>query len=257
MDIQNYEEIELDIKELIMVVLKKIWIIIIATLLAAVFAFMISKFKIAPQYESSTTLYLIANSDNTTVTYSDLQVGTQLTNDYMALVKSRPPLEDTLEDLNLDITVKQLADLIRVSNPTNTRIIEITVRYKDPEVAKAIADKLREASADHIEDIMDLKKINVVQEGNVPDNKVSPNIMQNTLIGGILGGIVAVLIILVVYFLNDTIKTPDDVERYLGLSVLGSIPLQEDDVPTKKKKRRNKLIRDTRKNKPKKRTRRS
>lgn len=236
MDNQNYDEIEVDIKELIMVLLKKVWVIIIATIFCAIIAFAISKFRIEPKYESTTKLYLIANSDNQTVTYSDIQVGSQLTNDYMALVKSRPVLEDTISELNLDATTKELEDLISVSNPANTRIIEVTVKYSNPYTAKKIADKIRESSADHIENIMELKKINVVEEGNVPIEKVSPNITQNTLIGGILGAIISVLSILIVYFLNDTIKTPDDVERYLGLSVLASIPIQEGEVASKRKK---------------------
>ena len=236
MNNQNYEEVEVDIKELIMILLKKAWLIIIVTIFTAIIAFTISKFRIAPQYESTTKLYLVANSDNQTVTYSDIQVGSQLTNDYMALVKSRPVLEDTISELNLDATTKELEDLISVSNPANTRIIEVTVKYSNPYTAKKIADKIRESSADHIENIMELKKINVVEEGNVPIEKVSPNITQNTLIGGILGAIISVLSILIVYFLNDTIKTPDDVERYLGLSVLASIPIQEGEVASKRKK---------------------
>lgn len=240
MDNQNYEEIEVDIKELIMVLLKRVWIIITISAFTAIAAFLFSKFYITPQYESTTKLYLIANSDNQTVTYSDLQVGSQLTNDYMALVKSRPVLEDTISELNLDTTTKELEDLISVSNPANTRIIEITAKYRNPITAKKIADKIRESSANHIENIMDLKKVNVVEEGNVPKDKVSPNITQNTLIGGILGAILAVLIILIVYFLNDTIKTPEDVERYLGLSVLGTIPIQDDDVVSTRRKKRKK-----------------
>lgn len=238
MDNQNYEEIEVDIKELIMVLLKRAWIIIIATIFTGIIAFAISKFRIAPQYESTTKLYLLANSDSQTVTYSDLQVGSQLTNDYMALVKSRPVLEDTISELKLDVTTKQLTDLISVSNPANTRIIEITVKYTNPNTAKNIADMIRESSADHIKDIMDLEKINVVEEANIPRDKVSPNVTQNTLIGAILGAIVAVLAILIVYFLNDTIKTSDDVERYLGLTVLANIPIQEGEVSSKRKKAR-------------------
>lgn len=238
MNNQNYEEVEVDIKELIMILLKKAWLIIIVTIFTAIIAFTISKFRIAPQYESTTKLYLVANSDNQTVTYSDLQVGSQLTNDYMSLIKSRPVLEDAISDLKLDITTKQLVDLINVSNPANTRIIEITVKYNNPNTAKKIADKIRESSADHIENIMELEKINVVEEGNIPIEKIAPNIMQNTLIGGILGTIVAILVILIVYFLNDTIKTPEDVERYLGLSVLAIIPIQEDEVASKRKRTR-------------------
>ncbi len=90
---------------------------------------------------------------------------------------------------------------------------------------------------------MDIEEVNVVEEGNVPQGKVSPNVLLNTLIGGILGGIVATLVVLIIYFLDDTIKTPDDVEKYLGLSVLGSIPLQEGETVARGKKKKHSILR--------------
>ncbi|NLJ89822.1 MAG: protein-tyrosine kinase [Clostridiales bacterium] len=253
MDNQNYyEEIEIDIKELIGVVLKRFWIIFIVTLVTAIIAFTYSKFRITPQYESTTQIYILSKSEDAErVTYSDLQVGSQLTNDYMALVKSRPVLETVISDLNLDVTNKEFANKIEVSNPSNTRIISITARYSDPEVAKEIVDKIRDVSSEHIKKIMDIEEVNIVEEGNVPQNKVSPNILQNTIIGGILGGIITTLAILIIYFLDDSIKTADDVERYLGLSVLGTIPLQEGETLSKgRKKKKSTMYRNKPMNQP-------
>ena len=252
-DNYNYEEIEVDIKELIGVILKRIWIILLVAVATALVAFLFTKFRITPQYESSTKIYLIAKNseDSNKITTSDLQLGSQLTNDYIALVKSRPVLEEVIADLNLDVSLKQFDELIKISNPDNTRIIDITVRYSSPETAKLIADSVRDISSEHIKDIMDLEQVNVVEEGNIARDKVSPNITQNTLIGGILGAIVATLVILIVYFLDDTIKTPDDVERYLGLSVLGSIPILEGEAVPKKKGRYNLLKRNKKKSNPK------
>ena len=118
MENQNYyEEIEVDIKELIGVILKKFWVIFIITVLAAIVAFTYSKFRITPQYESTTQIYILSKSDDANrVTYSDLQVGSQLTNDYMALVKSRPVLETVISELNLDVNNKSFAKMIEVSN---------------------------------------------------------------------------------------------------------------------------------------------
>ncbi len=237
-DNYSYEEIEVDIKELIGVILRRIWIIFLVTLGTAIIAFLFTRFRITPQYESTTKIYLLAknNDDSNRITTSDLQLGSQLTNDYIALVKSRPVLEEVISDLSLDISLKNFEQLIKVTNPDNTRIIDITVRYSDPNTAKLIADNIRDISSEQIKDIMDLEQVNIVEEGDISNDKVSPNIIQNTLIGGILGGILATLIILIIYFLDDTIKTPDDVERYLGLSVLGSIPLQEGEVVANRKK---------------------
>ncbi len=226
------------------VVLKRFWLILIVTVLAAIIAFTYSKFGITPQYESTTQIYILSKGDDSDrVTYSDLQVGSQLTNDYMALVKSRPVLESVISNLSLNIPTKNFSNLINVSNPSNTRIINITVKYSDPVIAKQIADDLRDTSAEHIKNIMDIEEVNVVEEGNVPQGKVSPNVLLNTLIGGILGGIVATLVVLIIYFLDDTIKTPDDVEKYLGLSVLGSIPLQEGETVARGKKKKHSILR--------------
>ena len=248
----EYEEIEIDIKELIGIVLKKLWIIILVAVITAIVAFALSKFYISPQYESTTKIYLIAkNEDSNKITTSDLQLGSQLTNDYIALVKSRPVLEEVISELNLDISLKNFSEQIKVTNPDNTRIIDITARYSDPEKAKDIVDNVRTVSARHIKEIMDLEEVNIVEEGNLPIMPVSPNILQNTLIGGILGGILATLVILIAYFLDDTIKTPDDVERYLGLSVLGSIPLQEGETTSGRTKRKKGFFKSKKKRNPK------
>ena len=90
----------------------------------------------------------------------------------MALVKSRPVLETVISELNLDVNNKSFAKMIEVSNPTNTRIISITARYSDPVIAKEIVDKIRDTSAEHIKQIMDIEEVNIV-EGNIPMQKVS------------------------------------------------------------------------------------
>lgn len=221
-------EIEIDVKELFLVLINKLWVIILVGIIFTLGTFCISKFVIHPMYESSTGIYILNKQDaNSSITYSDLQTGSQLTQDYMTLVTSRPVMEQVISQLDLKMKYEELVNLITVDNPTNTRILNITVNYEDPYKAKEIADAVREASAAHITEVMDIDKVNIVEEANVPDAPSSPNIVRNCIIGAILGIIIACFIILLVYFLDDTIKTPDDVEKYLGLSVLSSIPMQD------------------------------
>ena len=85
---------------------------------------------------------------------------------------------------------------------------------------------------------MDIDAVNVVETANIPDQKSSPNISKNGVIGGLLGVLLSVAIILIAYISNDTIKTQEDVERYLGLSMLGTIPLTAADRKNKKKKQK-------------------
>jgi capsular polysaccharide biosynthesis protein len=135
--------------------------------------------------------------------------------------------EKVIQELGLDMKHNDLVNLITVYNPSNTRVLNITIEYSDPYLAKEIADAVREASSIHISNVMDIKEVNVVEEANLPETPVSPNVKRNTVLGGILGILIAGAIILVITMLDDTIKTPEDIERYLGVSVLSSIPIQK------------------------------
>jgi capsular polysaccharide biosynthesis protein len=230
------EEIEIDLKELWMVLMRRVWLLIGAGIVLALVAFLLSKFVITPQYESTTKIYILNKQDNTqAITYSDLQSGTQLTKDYMTLVTSRPVTEQVIGDLGLDMKHKDMVEIIKVSNPQDTRILSITVKYKDPFMAKKIADAIREAAAVHIKDVMNIEQVSIVEEANIPEEASSPNTLRNTMLGGIVGIILSAGIVILVHVLDDTIKTPDDIERYLGVSILSSIPMQDSLKPAKKK----------------------
>ena len=233
------DEISVDLVELFSVIFSKLHIIIIVGVIFAALSFAGTKFLITPQYTSTTKMYVLSKqNDSAAVTYSDLQTGSQLTKDYMELVKSRPVLEKVIAQLNLDMTTEQFKDKIKVSTPEDTRILSVSVKNPDPKMAKNIADAIREAVSIQITDIMEAESVNVVEEGNLPDKPSSPNLLQNTAIGALLGCFLAAAIILIRFMLDDTIKTPDDVEKYLGLSVLASVPIQPGTQKGKKKKGR-------------------
>jgi capsular polysaccharide biosynthesis protein len=184
-------------------------------------------------------MYVLSKQDkNDSVTYSDLQTGSQLTKDYTELIKSRPVLEQVISILNLDMEVDTLKDRISVETPTDTRIISISVEDEDPEMAKQIADTVREAASIQITEIMDLDAVNQIEEGSLPTEPSSPNLKRNTIVGGVAGIVLVVAILVLIYMLDDTIKTAEDVENYLDLNVLASLPLEEG---TKNKKRTKKL----------------
>jgi capsular polysaccharide biosynthesis protein len=233
------EEVEIDLRELLELLWRKAIIIILAGIVFALAALMISKFIIQPQYQSTTKVYIINRQTQSTITYSDLQSGTQLTKDYMELVKSRPVTEQVIQELGLDMTHEELCTHISVETPSDTRILKITVTDYDPYMARDVANAIREAAAVHISTVMDIESVNVVEEANLPEVPSSPNIMRNTIIAAILGIFLAVGLILLIHTLDDTIKTPEEVEKYLGLSVLASIPQVEmEGTPGKKKKKK-------------------
>ncbi|MDY4836165.1 MAG: Wzz/FepE/Etk N-terminal domain-containing protein [Lachnospiraceae bacterium] len=225
--------IEIDLVELLGVILHNLWIIIVSGVIVAAVTLLVSYFIITPKYESVTKIYVISKTNADTMTYSDLQAGSTLTKDYKELVKSRPVLEEVLAETGIDVELKNLEAQITVEVPQDTRIVSITVEDKDPYEARIIADSVRIAASKHIREVMDTEAVNVVEEASLPIEKSSPSILKNTAIGYAVGLFLAIAIVIINYIMDDTIKTPDDVEKFLGVSVLGSIPYSENDLSDK------------------------
>lgn len=236
---REYDAIEVDLLEIISVLFGRFWIILGSGLLAAVIGFFISMFILTPTYESTTKIYILNKSESTTVTYSDVQMGTQLTKDYAELINSRYVLEEVIKILSLsEMEYRELLDKVSVHTPTDTRIVSITVTDTNPQQAMDIANCIREVAGEHIQNVMDIDAVNVVEEANMPTTKAGPSVPKWTLVGGALGAFLVCVIILVHYLLDDTIKTSEDVEKYLGLSTLALIPIAADESNVKQKTKR-------------------
>lgn len=242
------DNIEIDLKELFLRIWSNVWSVIFAALIGTFLAYLLSNLVITKKYNSTTKIYVLNKQDSGQVTYSDLQTGTQLTKDYAQLVVSRTVTSQVIAQLDLQnrypdmkgITPDGLAGMITVNIQNDTRIIAITVTDTNPTRAQDIANAVRVAASSHIYDVMDIEAVNVVDYANLPESSASPNVKKNLIIGFLIGAVLAVGIIVVIYIFDDTIKTPDDVEKYLGLGVLGSIPYDESVDTSKKKKRKHK-----------------
>ena len=236
---ESDDEITIDLGDLFKVIIGKLPAIILSGLLFAIIAFVGTKAFVTEMYTSETKVYILSRQSETgSTTYNDLVMGSYLTKDFTELIKSRPVMEHTIQELGLDMSVNQLKKAISITAPEDTRILGIAVTHPDPELAKEIADVVRESSSVQITKIMDAEAVNVVEEANLPTAPSSPNVIKNSILGGMLGVILALGIIVLVYMLDDTIKTSDDVEKYLGLNVLTSIPLGEGEKRSKKAKKK-------------------
>lgn len=220
------DEVEIDLRELFLELVSHWFIIFLVTFFCAGIAYGVSRYVMVPKYESTAQLYVLSKSTSIT-SLADIQMGTSLTNDYMVVVKGRPVLEQVIANLGLQETYGSLREKVTLNNPTNSRILEITVQHVNPMVAKAIADEIARVGADFIAAKMDQDPPNIIQSGYADGHAVSPKIAKNTLIGGFAGAVLACGIIVISYLFNDTIMVAEDVEKKLGLNVLGILPLEE------------------------------
>ena len=226
----NYEvksELEVSLKE-IFFELKQNWAIMaVSSLLLAAIVFFYSSVLVTPKYQSTSELYVLSKSTSITA-FSDIQIGTYLTRDYVEVVIDRPVLDEVIKNLKLDMTYKQLKEMVSVTNPQNTRIIEITVTDSDPERAKKIADEMADVSSAFIAEKMDQQAPNILHYSYSDGGIVSPNIGKSTILGVVVGFSLAMILIILKYLLSDTIMSVEDVERKLELSVLGTLPMEND-----------------------------
>ena len=166
-------------------------------------------------------------------------MASQLTKDYEELILGRTVLEKVIAQYQLNESYESLKNRVSVENTSNTRIISITVKDPNPENAQIIANSIRDVAAVHIKDVTDVEAVNVADEANLPEKPCEPSIPKWTLIAAMIGIILSAGIIIMQYLLDDTIKSSEDIEKYLELSTLGLIP-NFDTVEKKKKSRRSK-----------------
>lgn len=224
--IREDDEMEIDLLQIFRALKKRLWIILAATVLfgGAVGAF--SKFVLIPQYTSTTMMYILSQ-ETTLTSLADLQIGSQLTKDYKIIVTSRPVLEQVNEKLGLGLEYEELVEKISIENFTDTRILSITATDPDPYRAKAIVDSIAEVSSDYIGEIMEMVPPKIIEQGVVATEKSSPSNTKNALLGALAGMVLACGITALEVVMNDTVQTEEDVEKYLGLTVLASVPLRE------------------------------
>ncbi len=239
----NDDSVEVDLLQIFRVIMTRIWVILLSGILTGIIALVITQTLITPMYTSSVKLYVISRQSDQTTTLSDIQSSTQLVKDYKVLVTSLPVVDQVITDLGLNIDNNDLINKIECTIETDSRVLAITVTDADPVQAKHIADDLADVFSSRITQIMKIDSVNVIEYGSVAESPASPNVKKNVAIGLLIGILLSTSIIIIKFIADDTIKTSEDVERYLGISTLSLIPLTREEYNGKKSKRKRRLRR--------------
>jgi capsular polysaccharide biosynthesis protein len=180
-----------------------------------------------PLYQSSSTLY-VGKKDalSTEQGYNDVMLGNQLVKDYRELILSRTVATKVLTDLKITyLNADQLSSKITVSLKNDTRVIEISATDHDKDLAKKIADGVATVFKDKVFEIMQVKNVNVIDTAEIAKSPISPNKRLNIIVSIMLGLILGIGMNFLIEYLDNTIKTPDDIKKYLDLPVIGVIPI--------------------------------
>lgn len=223
---ERREEAEIDLVEVFHLFIRKLWLIILCFLAGAVIAGGYTKLLITPQYSATSTIYILTKTTSVT-SIADVQLGTQLTADFGEIAKTRPVVEQVIDDVGLDVSYEELVNRLEVTNPAETHLLKLTAADPDPAKAEKIANAYAQVMAEQVAQIMNTDKPNIAEEAVEPTAPSSPNFLKNVAMGALIGMVLACAVILMQYLMNDTIQTEEDVQKYLGLHTLAAMPMEK------------------------------
>lgn len=217
----------ISLKEIVGTLKKRLKLIIIITASAIALSALVSYFLITPTYEASTQLLVNQSQEEGQSYYTsgDLRTNLDLIETYNVIMSSPRILEPTLEELGLDRSLGSLNDQIRVSSEGDSQVVRITVQDENPALAVEIANTLGLVFQRDIIDIMAVDNVSILSSAELAENPspVAPNPTLNMAIAMAVGLMAAVGLAFLLEFLDNTIRTEDDVEQKLEVPVLASI----------------------------------
>jgi capsular polysaccharide biosynthesis protein len=216
----------ISLKELFETLKKRILLILLITITAVLVSGVVSYFFLTPVYQASTQILVNQQkSDQSVYSPSEVQTNLQLINTYNVIIKSPAILNKVSEDLKLGLTTQQLNEKITVGSETNSQVVNVSVQDTDPNIAAKIANKTVQVFQSEIVKIMNVDNVSVLAKATVADNQspIKPKPLLNIAIALVVGLMAGVGIAFLLEYLDNTIKNEQEIERILGLPVLGVI----------------------------------
>lgn len=220
------QELEVSLQEIIMVLWHKAWLIVLCLVMGGGVGFGMSRYLIDPTYSSRVSMYVNNNKDrgDTALNINDLNASQKLVTTYIEILKSEVVLGEVIQQMGLDYTPKELREMISARSVNGTEILEVIVTSKNPEEAVAIANKMAEVAPPQIIRVVQAGDVQLIDEAVVNLKPVAPNTKLNTLIGAIMGIVLAIGVILVLAMLDISVKSEEDLNKHYDLPILGVIP---------------------------------
>lgn len=219
---------ELSIFEILTLLKRNLKLIITLTIVSGALAWGFSKFLIAPTYQSSATVFIQPKVNENSVSYNDLLTNQKLIDTYTQIAKSNLVINQVYPSFQGEgLSKEDIISAISVASIKDTEIIKFSVVTKDPNLSQMITNKIVGVFIDKVNNIMQLDNLKIIDTAISNDEPVGPATLRNGIIGALVGLMAAIGIIFLRYLLNNTFKSAQDVERYLGVPVLGEIHINE------------------------------
>lgn len=233
------DEVVIDLYDLFCYLRSKWLILITALLVGGCFAYAMTVFFVTPTYKATSYVYMVSANSGSAINQSAFDAGASVATDYEQLLTRRPVLENVASAVDHILVsqtkkskagtlvvqdVSDLANYITLSKLGDSRVVGISVITPYPQVSKDIANELAKQATSYIPKIMNVPAPTVAEHAETPQHRCAPSYKKNTAIGGLLCFVLVCAIYIVLYLMDDSIKTSEDVEKYFGIVPLTVIP---------------------------------
>lgn len=221
------DSIELDLKELFKVILKRLWIVVLCAVVLGTAVYVYTVNFVTPQYQASVTIYVNNNSGRTDGTYissSDLAVALRLVETYVNIIQSDTVLDKVIAETGLKLSADQVRGMISAEVIGETEMFKVTVRTPNAQLSADLANAIATVAPGEIVAIIEGSSAKVIDFAKVPKTYSSPNYKLNTIVGGAVGAVLAILVFLLQMLMDVRIKSEEDLKKLCAIPVLGVIP---------------------------------
>ena len=214
----------IDLVDLFGFYLSRLPLLIAAAVIGAIAAGLITHFLIPDKFTATSRMYMVSASSDSVVNLADLNIGTSLSSDYVELMQTRPIIEGVIDELGLEYSYEEMLRMISLSVVPSTRIVKISVTSTDPREAMSIANQMAKTSRVELPKVMEAPTPTIAELAVLPTKRSSPSLSKNVMIGA--GGMLAIVLeaLTILYHMDDTIKTSEDLEKAFGILPLSVVP---------------------------------
>lgn len=224
---ERRENMEIDLQKLLLAYLRKWWLILAAAVVAGLLTLYVTANFITPMYKAEVKVYVNnARSDQQVdyVSSTNLATSQRLVNTYIAIIESDTVLEKVAKASGLDVTAGQIRKIMEAKQVDDTELFTVTITLSDPELAAQLANALAEVAPSEIGEIVEGSSTKIIDYAKVPVTPASPSKGRNTVLGFLVGAVVAVLYVTLRFLLDVRIKDEEDLTSLFNLPVLSQIP---------------------------------
>jgi len=217
----------IDLAELFQILKKHLSLIAILAIGTTLVSGIFTLFFITPIYQAATQLVLVPRTSDVPLTQGEINANIQMINTFNEVIISPLILDEVIEDLGLELTAGSLRSGMNARNTTNSQVITLTVQNENPELASQIANTTAEVFKIEVLENFNMDNVRILAPAQIPSRPISPRLTVNIGIGFVIGAMTGIFLAFLLEFLDKTVKTEQEIEKLVGLPVIGSIPLMK------------------------------